>query len=470
MNQHIFTNHEHLLGPYWLDYVAQPWSATHPVRERDASVPLSACVPLHVHVDDVRVHRGSGGHVNMTVFSWSCAVARGAFKDTKTPITWLETHKFIEGETNAQIVKFLCWVFTVLMTGKLPSTGFKGEEFRYCDANAGMDFSPPYRYYFSGLKADEKAAKEQHCANRCSQANFICMLDVCCKHVEGLCYKDMSLSAPWRSTALTHEQCMMFCREPSPWGEMPGFNMWRQLRDGLHVFFHRGLASDVSASTVLEMCKQGYFGTGVSLDAQVANAFDAFRAFASERKLPIPKAWHLRKLHFKDGSCPVFGESYKCHDVKQFMRFAAHAVSTLDCHPRSEHEEVRHVCLQSLCCFVHTSSRAGPLYTPAGLASQQRVGRDALLALQWLHYSGHLFVGVRWKCRPKCHSFDHIVSEAERGCHQNSFYHENWGEEDLMGRVRAICQSCHASTKVKRGLERSLLTLRVNGVNGVKGP
>ena len=101
------TGHWHLVHPsddltmdFWTDYMAQDFSFGHSVYETSKYHPLGKTTALHVHIDGVKVYKGSGFGSENLVYSLSGALSHGRktrFVLGQLPL-WLmnkETNSFV---------------------------------------------------------------------------------------------------------------------------------------------------------------------------------------------------------------------------------------------------------------------------------------------------------------------------------------------------------------------------------------
>ena len=118
-----------------------------------------------------------------------------------------------------------------MMTGTAPVRGYYGE----CMYDASWSIlQDPQLFCFAAVKSDLAERLSQHGHARNHLANFVCDLDMACKHFRPLHYGDCRRQAGWRNTLVMHEDYLMGSTK-SIWNGMPGFSIWRHVFDLMHI-------------------------------------------------------------------------------------------------------------------------------------------------------------------------------------------------------------------------------------------
>ena len=143
---------------FWNDFMAQDYSTGHSIFTTQRTTPLKNTSPVHVHIDGVKVYKGSGFGSENIVWSMSGALSRGL--RSKLILGQLPLWS-MNRDTNYFVVSFFKWLFSVLKTGVRPRFGFYKELLTPLD----QDCEPIVKdhiHLFAGLKTDLKEKRAQH--------------------------------------------------------------------------------------------------------------------------------------------------------------------------------------------------------------------------------------------------------------------------------------------------------------------
>ena len=86
-------------------------------------------------------------------------------------------------------------------------------------------------------------------------------------------------------------------------------------------------------------------------------------------------------------------------------------------------------------------------------ASAYAHGRCAMRQYQWLAQENLRLERCNYRCFPKSHFFDHTLRRL-RTSRFNTYYHECWGEETLLGKLKVLHAKVHPRTALHRSLQR----------------
>ena len=445
-------DHRSTIVSYWEEYLAAPWGRDHhPIKLIPASE-RSNCVPIYLHLDGVEVHKGSGGGREWLVWSLASALVTGMPMLTKFVVAMVPAWRLTES-SQAEMVHWISHrALPVLAMGEYN----------------GVSIAGGWRFFWAGNKADWKAKVELNKEWRYYSCTNICQL--CFASTGEFCnYTDMSENADHWAHKISFRdyllQCQTIGREPTPCIEIDGFTTWRNLQDGMHAVFHKGVGSDFGASLVADLISEGYW-FAESLADSLKLGFLAFRKWANEQKIYESGGrtftWSPSLLHMTTSTTqPSFSDTYKCADVRLFVMYlceyvvdeALKAVDRL-----TPYQRTRARCAFHFRQYWLVLKDAGPILTPAERDAAVRHGRGFLKRYSALASAAVAAGRFLYKMRRKIHQFDHIVRHLKLS-RENPRFHETWMDETLMGNTRRCLEGCHATTMSSRGADRWILHL-----------
>jgi len=329
-------------------------------------------------------------------------------------------------------------------------------------AQCGELFASGRTLWFAAWKADLDARRKLHMEHKNFLARYICMYDCACQDFAPLHFADLRRTSEWRQTLMSAEVILSDPECRAPYRNLPGWNPFLNRYDGMHTFFHAGVLSDSVASCLIELCREGKFGP-MPLEFQLVRASREFATYAHNQRLFIdsghrPKRFTRRKLGFaKNTDAPSLSDTYKCSHCRQFT-YWLHEV-TSNSHPaHSEYSQTRALLFASFCKFQEVCKKSWVVLTPEERDEAYKHGVKFLDAYFYLWSTNAAARCKFYRCRPKTHCADHIVSELIHGF-INPRADECWLDEDLMRVVRDVYSGTHADNTMAAGMKRMTVRL-----------
>ena len=311
---------------------------------------------------------------------------------------------------------------------------------------------------FCFWKGDMEAHAYAHLLTR-TQRYYLC--NQCCdfclatsnRRVPELSWGNLTLCSLWRS-ALT----MSDPNDISPWTQVPRFKKNRRLLGLLHIV-HLGTLRDLVPGAIIDSLEDGtlqnFYGTNTWNETLHAFSHHAARwAHDKHMQLYIGTLTMARlgRPNSNHWPMPALDTRIKAAKVRTLFAFTTFIMTrlcdsmVLNSNMKKLHAKVRAVCCWSLDVALSAWNLNPKIVMP----------RKAVEETVWycrLHSASYQWLAVQclnegrllYKIRPKTHYFVHMVDHhaQTRLClmHLSTF-----GDEDYMGKVRKVCQSCHGST------------------------
>ena len=325
---------------------------------------------------------------------------------------------------------------------------------------------------FAGIKGDAKFFQETFLFSRSYNMNFIC--DECwASGVEPtLLYTNMRPDAAWRLTRERHEDYLRNTRaaDRSALCMLPGYHRDLHCRDLLHCMY-LGVGQDLTASVVVELIQRGHLETMPDFLELIQHGPFVARPELGLRYVSVrfqkwcrdhnvkPSITELTRRNIHWSTSPELPG--KGSDCKLFIMFLNSLLTDLEAAPESWLAQVS-TCVWALAHALWTLDMAGWMLTEE--EANEFVDCGNLFLACYVHLAGDAVrQGMRtFKVRPKLHSFHHIVLRIEtRQSLQNPRFHQNFMDEDFVGRMCKLARSTHQRTVAARSLQRWLLLLAV---------
>jgi hypothetical protein len=234
---------------------------------------------------------------DFNIFSISSVLADAKdVMDHKYAILKVQTSKMKLKETlkgvMERVAAFFAWNFQVLQDGIMPTSGFYGEPL----ASHGTTAAPlmdGFSCAFAFFKCDTKARVEANGFRNYYQCTHIC--DDCFatqpyagvlkkRKLRLLLYFDMSASAAWLDTMISHELYMMHSDYVSPWALVPGWRKELVQWDWMHIG-PLGFLRDYCGALCMDMIDRSELSGLRSVDVAATHVVEVCGCLRSGRGL-----------------------------------------------------------------------------------------------------------------------------------------------------------------------------------------
>ena len=192
------------------------------------NVDVSRLLPLHFHVDGVKVYRTQKAFV----YSYSSALSKGPVLESKIVLALLRENtnaKPLSHDRMGEIIGYIC---QTLQSGRFPAKDFDGNPFAPNSLEAkraGLEIIPGWRFCFGGFKGDLEARVIIHKFPRNYMSNQIC--EHCAAGRKVCHFQDFRRQAPFFEATFTHADYLIMTpeRKLSSWLAVPGWSKDRNL-------------------------------------------------------------------------------------------------------------------------------------------------------------------------------------------------------------------------------------------------
>ena len=430
---------------------------------------MALMLPILIFVDGGEIFSNS----EFLTFLWCCALATGEAIDVKFPIICVRSMHLTKHTTKIAFLRDMCrfinWSLSCLEVGVGPERGFHGEYFEPDEIRSGLSKQPlagKWRGCFAGLKTDGKARRETNLFLQHAQATFIC--DSCYaiqefKHApEVLNYTDFSEDAFWAETCFGTEHYLDVTplHQRSPWCQVRGWALELNIPDGMHNDY-LGIARDLGASVIFAWLLAGLLGalTRDNADSLLTGLTIRMFDWCKQRKIkkPFGKWFSIASLGREtlyEKKFPILHSSFRAASNKVICVFLGHMASKL--HPTSNRDKLACTCILAYTDYHYVLDHEERLWSDSGRERAFHAAQLFLSCYQALAAHSSEDDSYLWKLRPKFHYFDHD-RRRRRNARFNPRYFTNFGEESMMGVIKAIGKKCHGTSASRRILQRYLL-------------
>ena len=411
---------------FWTCMAETPFLRRHPVLSRDM---LSKTIPLGFYGD-----AGSFSHQDsLYVFTWNSMLGGGQTMSKKFLITCLKKSDIGPGTLDA-IFKVIAWSFNALLTGIWPEVDWKGQPIE-----GGSYLAGGLRGCLTQVRGDWEFYTSIFAFPRWNQATNMCWL--CQASSRGpLRFTNFADDAAWRATRRTHESYvaeLQAAGKPLPvlFVEVIGLRLESVMIDVLHTC-DQGVASHIIGNIFEECLAQGVFcagGRAANLEALNKELLGWYtrckitsrvKGKLTQERIKTSAGWPKLKA--------------KAAGTRHAMPFALELAQ--------QHLDRRRVVLCQLFCEFYGLLDSQGMFLDSGakqrlpILGKQICGLYAQLA-QLSFQDGK----KGWKVTPKVHLMLHLC-EWQAPSVGNPRFFWVYSDEDFVGSMIEVAQSCHSST------------------------
>ena len=395
---------------------------------------LGKCVPLGVH--------GDGGGFNkqdqLMVLTFNSLVGEGVTKQTRFLITLVKKSKMLEDNSTLNaIFGIIAWSMNSLSSGQFPTTGPSGE---LLEGGGGLlaegwsgtclQIRGDWAFYSSAFGLPHWRSDE-NCCWLCRASN----------NTPNLFWTDFNPSAGWRSALWSHEGYIAHLESQGKCApeifEIVGLRLDMVVPDVLHAI-DLGVSAHIVANIFWELLPQ--FGPNQA--EQVKRLQQMIKAFYSRNKVASQMEGKLTLDRLRTmGSWPKL--KAKAAAVRNLVPYVAELAAQHN--SGSLHDTRRLALANDLHEFYNLLQNEGRFFSASALASVQRLGNS--VPILYAHLAAEaLDSGTKaWKLVPKFHLYQHLCLH-QSASHGNPRFYWTYADEDMVGQMVEVAQSCHPST------------------------
>lgn len=404
---------------------------SHPTLSQEG---LAKCIPLGIH--------GDGGSFNkqdqLTVLTFNSLVGEGVTKQTRFLITLVKKSKMLDDNSTLDaIFRIIAWSMNSLSVGRFPTTGPSGEVLEgggglLAEGWSGtcLQVRGDWAFYSSAFGLPHWRSDENCC--------WLCRAN---NKDPGMFWTDFNSSAGWRSALWSHEDYIAHLESQGKCCpeifEIVGLRLDMIVPDVLHAI-DLGVSAHIVANVFWELLPQ--FGRNQS--EQVKALQQLIKAFYSRNRVASRMEGRLTLDRIRTmSSWPKL--KAKAAAVRNLVPFAAELAAQYN--SGSLHDKRRLALANDLHEFYTLLGNEGRFFSASALASVQRLGNS--VPILYAHLAAEAFhSGTKaWKLVPKFHLYQHLCLY-QAAFHGNPRFYWTYADEDMVGAMVEVAQSCHPST------------------------
>lgn len=241
--------------------------------------------------------------------------------------------------------------------------------------------------------------------------------------------------------------------------------------DLLHIV-HLGTLRDLIPAAIIDSLQDGtlahFFGLAERPWNEILHAFSHHASlWAKEKEMQLYIGTltmaRLGRPKYKDWPMPALDTRIKAAKVRTLLAFTTFVMTQLAASPLLiSAEKKKHARMRAVCCWtLDVALSAWSLNSRVVMATAEVVEITWLCRLhsatyQWLAVQCLNERRLLYKVRPKSHYFVHMIDHFSESKLCLMFL-STFGDEDYMGKLRNICQSCHGSTYIQTWARRYAL-------------
>ena len=297
---------------------------------------------------------------------------------------------------------------------------------------------------YSELRGDWKWQVELLCLESSYSSNFICHLCRAHKHIQRLPFTQSRRDSYLRRTRISWRQFRDWRAHlpedaTSPLLAIIGFTTWRCWVDVMHTL-DLGVYQILAAACLEELVKQGIW-LGATVQDQYYLAHAEYKLWCRGQGIePCPR--FERSRLFPAGEFPAFTQqSAKAHQTKHLMGWLYSVLCRPGVSEGSDHQQLRFTMFDQWNAFEKICARNGRFVIPMDRPLIGECVENALLCHNALAAEDNSLYHIV----PKMHMCTHMAyDQAASGINPRRC--SNYADEDMVGKVKTITQSCHGRT------------------------
>ena len=412
---------------YWTMSAATPFVQQHPVLEPSL---FGKTVPVGLYGDAGSINKQE----SLYVFTWNSLLGTGPTMSKRYLTTCIKKTDVVDG-TFDEIFRVLAWSYNVMLTGISPETDWMHRKIE----GGG-------KYLAGGLRAclaQVRGDWEFYCSifrfPKWNEAANMCWM--CDASANGpLAFANCSADAPWRATRRTHESYVLKLAAdglplPSLFQHVIGLRLENIMIYIIHAL-DLGFAAHL-VGNVFQLCLAKKVWSPGNREDNLAGLNKELDQWYKDEKIQSKIKGKLTQERIKtSGSWPKLkAKGAATRHAVPFALTLAH-----------KHCDRRVVALcQLLCEFYQIIDAQGIFLDDEAKARLPVLGRQ-MCSLYALLATDALNAGKKcWKMTPKVHLVQHLL-EWQAPSVGNPRFYWTYADEDLVGSMIEVAESCHSST------------------------
>ena len=414
-------------------------------------------VPLTFHGDGVPVAR-----MTLNNCSWSGFLGQALpTMDSKILISGL-INRTIGPRTKAAYWDIIAWSLLALWEGKFPKKDYQGNDWKY--GNPGEPLVPDLHLFGTiwTVKGDMEWLANVLGLEHTSSHTMCpwCMANDLDGQDEELAmssipWNDIGPRAAWRSTIHSSADAWLIYHGGRdaihPLLALPGVSGLNVMADAMHII-DLGVSHHVIGNVLFKLCwEDRYFAAARTPQ----NRLDMLWTLVEQIYIARGVSCRIGEMslgHFTDTrrphlTYPSLSTRIKAAETRHFLPVLLSIFSDRCNLAIAEDSHMLQMLRGLDAAYTVLNSNVEHKLPPAEVAEFQRGIEACLQHYRWLHADANDRNKLWWQEVPKHHYVQHISAQA---AFQNPRYSWNYSDEDFMGCLKRICESCLSGTQAHR--------------------
>ena len=321
----MLNGNSHLVGQFW-DGLARSEVGHFVSTDAELAARRDSLIPVFVHMDGGEVFKGT----ELLIWSWNSALCFDKSSwDCRHYLTCIPGDIVI-AETIEDMVTYLEWNFTIMLSGVHPEKDFGNIDFSDSRSNlAKTPLAGGWACAFAGCLHDLKEQIRQHRYERNYMANFFCDKCLANKHLPMGNGYDFRVGAGWKTMLLSHSHYLAthLGSDRSPWAQVRGWSIFRCREDLLHNAY-LGWGKDVAGQLIFDLSYQ--HGAGANMNDNLAMLQTECAAYFKTVGLRVSlKRWSTATISWSSwNDYPTLETRMKAAVAKHVLLWACQKVAT----------------------------------------------------------------------------------------------------------------------------------------------
>ena len=414
---------------FWRSMSDTPFVRNHPILHNREDL-WSRCIPIGLHGD-----AGSFSHQeSLFVFTMNSLLGRGSTVTKRFVIAIIKKSHMIAG-TLAALFQIINWSFNVLASGITPETDHMGR----LAVGGGRYLAQQFRGILSQVRGDWEFHVSTFKFPSWQGADNMCWM--CSASSRGaLCFTNARVDAAWRATRRTHEMFIADFRargEPlPPLFDVIGFRLECVMIDILHCM-DLGVTAHI-VGNIMWLCVRKKVWGGRTNEANVQTLMVQMRKWYKQSPRDRSKLQGdltVERIRTQGGWPKL---KAKGAATRHLVGFA--------CVLAREYLDPIHQSLTSLLARFYNLIDVDDMFlAPPVKVEMPQLGRRLIEIYSVLSANALANHEKLWKFSPKHHLAQHLF---EWQCVElgNPKFYTTYADEDLVGRLIDVAESCHPKT------------------------
>ena len=433
------TGDDSLRAQFWKSPQAKAALRHHPVLRGPL---LPKTVPLGLHGDAGKFSH----HDSLFVITWNALLATGTSQEQRHVITVIRKSQLLEtGATLEAIFNVIAWSFNALLRGACPDEDECGMPM----AGSSHPLADGWRGALLQIRGDWQFYVQAFGFPQWNSSDRMCWLCRASSTRRDYLWTDMNRDAGWRATCWSHEEYVRHLAERGQ--ETPNLFLAEGLRvefvmvDVLHAV-DLGVSSHVVGNIIWELLPRLGANRALQLKELDRRLKEWGRTTQSANRLQGDITEERIKT---SGGWPKFKS--KAAPAKHLKKFVLGLL--LDCVGACDdlHHRRRVRCAELMSRFYDIIDEEGRFLSAASETELAALGNEFGLVYASLHAEAAAAGKRLWKLVPKMHLFIHLTTQQVRYAGNPRFFW-TYGDEDMVGQLVEVAQSCHPLTMAETAL------------------